>query len=274
MSVYIVGDIGINHNGDINIVKKLIDISSAAGLNAVKFQKRNPDMCVPEHQKNIRRDTPWGNITYLEYKKKVEFEKKEYDIIDNHCKERNVEWSASPWDLDSCKFLKQYNLPWIKISSASITQEDILRYCGENFSKVVMSTGMSTELEIDNAYNILKLCGCDITVLHCNSSYPVKLKDLNLSYIKILQQKYPNVGYSGHEYGLIPTISTVLYGISFIERHITLDKNMWGSDHSASVEPQGIFKMVRSIRELEMSIGIPEKIITDDEVSIRKKLRG
>jgi N-acetylneuraminate synthase len=274
---YIVGEIGINHNGDLELAKKLIDVASCAGIDAVKFQKRTPDICVPEHQKGVMRKTPWGEMTYLEYKYRVEFEKEEYDIIDAYCKERKIEWSASPWDIPSGEFLLQYNLPWIKIPSALITNLDLVRFCGENYDHVVMSTGMSTESEIHECYLTLKNTKCNkITILHCNSEYPASNENLNLRYINVLKEKYPDceIGYSGHEFGLTSTVAAVALDTTFIERHITLDRTMWGTDHSSSVEPQGMFKLVRSIRELETSLGSPRKIISDKELEVRKKLRG
>jgi N-acetylneuraminate synthase len=272
---YIIAEIGINHNGDLDIAKRLIDIASLSGCDAVKFQKRNPDVCVPEHQKNVLRETPWGTMTYLDYKYRVEFGKAEYDEIDSYCKSKNISWSASPWDLDSLEFLKQYELPFIKIPSAMLTNHRLLEACAKAGNKVILSTGMSTEEEIDEAVRILKKHTDNFALLHCNSSYPAPLNELNLSTIKTLQQKYKcEVGYSGHEFRLGTTVAAVYLGATIIERHITLDRTMWGTDHMSSVEPQGLIKLVKGVRELEEAYGDGVIQVTDTEKPIRTKLRG
>jgi len=272
---YIIAEIGINHNGDLDIAKRLIDIASLSGCDAVKFQKRNPDVCVPEHQKNVLRETPWGTMTYLDYKYRVEFGKAEYDEIDSYCKSKNISWSASPWDLDSLEFLKQYELPFIKIPSAMLTNHRLLEACAKAGNKVILSTGMSTEEEIDEAVCILKKHTDNFALLHCNSSYPAPLNELNLSTIKTLQQKYKcEVGYSGHEFRLGTTVAAVYLGATIIERHITLDRTMWGTDHMSSVEPQGLIKLVKGVRELEEAYGDGVIQVTDTEKPIRTKLRG
>tara|TARA_Y100001973_G_C5183686_1_gene326461 strand:- start:988 stop:1821 length:834 start_codon:yes stop_codon:yes gene_type:complete len=270
---YIIAEIGINHNGDMNIAKKLIDIAVVAGCDAVKFQKRNPDVCVPEHQKTVMRKTPWGEMSYLDYKYRMEFDKSQYDEIDLYCKEKGIAWSASPWDLDSLEFLNQYDVPFIKIPSAMITNENLMKATAASGKRIIISTGMSTEEEIDQAVEWLK--DTDLAILHCNSTYPAPLEDLNLSYIPILKEKYgKEVGYSGHEFRLGTSVAAVYLGASIIERHITLDRQMWGSDHLGSVEPQGLIKMCTGIRELEIAYGDGVKVVTDGEKPIRKKLRG
>ena len=288
---YIIAEIGINHQGDINIAKRLIDIAAAAGCNAVKFQKRNPDICVPEEQKSKPRSWQGEDMTYLEYKYKIEFGKKEYDEIDRYCKQQNIAWSASPWDLDSLDFLTQYNLPFIKIPSAMITNEDLMFAAKRTGKKVIISTGMSTFSEIERAISVLKLPGDtaktlrpfhlnekadnNFAVLHCNSTYPAPLNELNLSAIKTLKDRFKcEVGYSGHEMTLGTTVSSVLLGATILERHITLDRNMEGSDHSGSVTPHGLFKLVSGIRELEQAYGDGEIKVTESEIPVRKKLRG
>ena len=272
---YIIAEIGINHNGDINTAKRLIDIASLSGCDAVKFQKRNPDVCVPEHQKGIIRETPWGTMTYLEYKYKVEFGKSEYDEIDAYCKEKNINWSASPWDLDSLKFLKQYDLPFIKIPSAMLTNDELVDACARSGKKVILSVGMSTIEEIDNAVGIIKKSTSDFALLHCNSTYPAPVNELNLSAIKTLQERYNcEIGYSGHEFRLGTSVSAVYLGASIIERHITLDRTMWGTDHMSSIEPQGLIKLVKGIRELEQAYGDGVIKVTDSQMPIRNKLRG
>ena len=271
---YIISEIGINHNGDLDIAKRLIDISAAAGCDAVKFQKRNPDVFVPEHQKSVLRDTPWGQMTYLQYKHKVEFGKEEYDEIDRYCKEKGIVWSASPWDLDSLEFINQYDIPFIKIASASITDKELLFKACKTDKKIIISTGMSTEKEIEEAVSILEEYAEEYAILHCNSSYPAPIEELNLSCIKTLQNKYGcEVGYSGHEFRLGTTVAAVYLGASIIERHVTLDRTMWGSDHMASVEPQGLFKLVSGIRELEKSYGDGCISVSETEKEVRKKLR-
>ena len=273
---YIIAEIGINHNGDIKIAKKLIDIAKVAGCDVVKFQKRNPDICVPEHQKSVMRDTPWGRMTYLEYKYKVEFNKEEYDEIDSYCKRRDIQWSASPWDLDSLEFLNQYDIPFIKIPSALLTDLELIKESTKTGKKIIISTGMSTIEEVDDAVNIILKTNSKtkFAVLHCNSSYPAPNNDLNLNCIQTLQQRYNcEVGYSGHEFGLTTTIATICLGATIIERHITLDRTMWGTDQMCSVEPQGLIKLVRGIRELHNALGDGKKVVTETEKPIRDKLR-
>ena len=273
---YIIAEIGINHNGDIKIAKKLIDIAKVAGCDVVKFQKRNPDICVPEHQKSVMRDTPWGRMTYLEYKYKVEFNKEEYDEIDSYCTDRDMQWSASPWDLDSLEFLNQYDIPFIKIPSALLTDLELIKESTQTGKKIIISTGMSTIEEVDDAVNIILKTNSKtkFAVLHCNSSYPAPNNDLNLNCIQTLQQRYNcEVGYSGHEFGLTTTIATICLGATIIERHITLDRTMWGTDQMCSVEPQGLIKLVRGIRELHNALGDGKKVVTETEKPIRNKLR-
>ena len=275
-NVYIIAEIGINHNGDLSIAKKLIDIAKVAGCDVVKFQKRNPDVCVPEHQKSVMRDTPWGRMTYLEYKYKVEFDKKGYDEIDGYCKSRNINWTASPWDLDSLEFLNQYNVPFIKIPSALLTDLDLIKKTTETGKKIIISTGMSTIDEVDAAVNAIKdvNTNANFAVLHCNSSYPAPNNELNLKCIETLKERYNcEVGYSGHEFGLTTTIASICLGASIIERHITLDRTMWGTDQMCSVEPQGLIKLVRGVRELNSALGDGIKVVTDTEKPIKDKLR-
>ena len=280
----IIAEIGINHNGDLDIVKKLIDTAEFAGCDVVKFQKRNPDICVPEHQKEVMRDTPWGRMTYLEYKYRIEFGKKEYDYIDKYCREKSISWTASVWDLDSVNFMSSYDVPFIKIPSAMLTDDELLLATKNTGKKIILSTGMSTIDEIDHAVKILELGGStdfsikennkNYALLHCNSTYPAPIDELNLSCITTLKDRYGcEVGYSGHENGLIPSIAALCFGATIIERHITLDKTMWGTDQMASVEPHGLIKLVRGIRELQSAIGDGNKIVTDGEKSIRDKLR-
>jgi N-acetylneuraminate synthase len=279
---YIIAEIGINHQGNLNIAKRLIDIAAVAGCDAVKFQKRNPDKAVPEDQKNKPRRWGGQDMTYLEYKYQVEFGKEDYDEIDRYCKQQGIEWSASPWDMDSVEFLEEYNLPWVKLPSAMLTKDDLLDECVKRFPKVIFSTGMSTEEEIDHAVEVLRDAKVkynkdeQIGLLHCNSTYPAPIEELNLSGIKTLATKYPDfeVGYSGHEFRLGTTVAAVYLGASIIERHITLDRTMEGSDHMASLEPQGLLKLVSGIRELESAYGDGVIRVTESEKPVREKLRG
>lgn len=281
---YIIAEIGINHQGDLNVAKKLIDIAAAAGCDAVKFQKRNPDLCIPDHQKNQPRRWQGKDMTYLEYKHKVEFGRDQYDEIARYCRNKNIHWSASPWDMDSVKFLSSYDIPFVKVPSAMLTNDELLDQCVAYFPRVIVSTGMSTEKEIDHAVKVLReakktyvsLYDNKIGLLHCNSTYPAPVDELNLSAIKTLQEKYPDfeIGYSGHELTIGTTVASVLLGASIIERHITLDRNMEGSDHIASVTPWGLFKLVSGIRELEAAYGDGIIKLENSEIPFKNKMRG
>jgi N-acetylneuraminate synthase len=279
---YIIAEIGINHNGSLDNALKLIDIAAASGCDAVKFQKRNPHKAVPEEQKNKPRKWLGEDMTYLEYKLRTEFGKEEYDKIDEYCKQKGIGWSASPWDTDSLEFLAQYDIPFIKLPSAMLTNDDLLYATVGTGKKVIFSTGMSTAEEIDHAVSILRSAQKTygntqkIGLLHCNSSYPAPVNELNLSGIKTLAEKYPDfeIGYSGHEMTLGTTVASVLLGASILERHITLDRNMEGSDHSCSVTPHGLFKLVSGGRELEAAYGDGVIQVTATEEGPRKKLRG
>jgi len=271
---YIIAEIGINHNGDLDTAKQLIDIAALSRCDAVKFQKRDPDICVPNSQKNILRETPWGTMTYIDYKKKIEFGKKEYDEIDSYTKQKNIKWSASPWDLSSLKFLTQYDIPFIKIPSALLTDDTLLNAASLTGKKIILSTGMSSIEEIDHAVNILTKNKNSFALLHCVSAYPVPLNELNLLCIKTLKQRYNcEVGYSGHEFRLNPSVAAIYLGATIIERHITLDREMWGTDHLSSVEPQGLIKLVRGVRDLEVCLGDGNITVSDCEKPFKDKLR-
>lgn len=270
MSVKVIGEIGINHNGDLDICKKIIDAAVLAGCDYVKFQKRNPDVCVPEEQKTKPKSTPWGEMTYLDYKYKVEFGKEEYDEIDRYCKEKGIGWFASVWDKDSVDFMSQYN-NISKIPSALITDKELVEYARSKFDYLIISTGMSTEDEIKLA---VEYSNPDV-IMHTNSTYPSPINELNLEYIHWLKKYGKEVGYSGHEYGLVTTFATVPMGVTWIERHITLDRTMWGSDQVASVEPAGLIKLVKGIRDIEKALGgNSERQLLQSELSKRKSLRG
>ena len=273
---YLIAEIGINHNGDLQIAKKLIDAAYATGWDAVKFQKRVPELSVPEDQKNVMRDTPWGRMTYLDYKKHIEFEKKEYDYIDQYCAEKPIRWTASPWDMPSLEFILNYDIPFIKIASATITNDEILKKAAESGKPVIMSTGMSTLEEIDHAVEILeKYSDGNFILLHANSSYPAPQKDLNLEMIETLRDRYHClVGYSGHELDIEPSVIAVALGACVIERHITLDRDMWGTDQSASVSIPGMCALKGRVDTVAEMLGDGRKIMTEAEIKVRRKLRG
>lgn len=273
---YIIAEIGINHNGDLQIAKKLIDAANACLWNCVKFQKREPDIAVPETQKNVIRDTPWGRITYLEYKKKIEFGKKEYDYIDRYCKDKPIAWTASPWDIQSLMFLLNYDLPFIKIASASNSDRNLLKIACESGKPLLVSTGMSTLEEIDELVDFLeKYSSGNYILLHTNSAYPTPGAELNLKMIKTLKDRYRClVGYSGHEIDLEPSVVAVALGAKVIERHVTLDHDMWGTDQKASLTVAAMAMMQGRMKDVLVMLGTGEKKITEREKEIRKKLRG
>ncbi|MET8553949.1 N-acetylneuraminate synthase family protein [Streptomyces sp. NPDC004959] len=271
--VYITGEIGINHNGELDNALALIDVAADAGCDAVKFQKRTPEICTPRDQWDIERDTPWGRMTYIDYRHRVEFGEDEYRAIDAHCRERGIDWFASPWDTEAVAFLEKFDLPAHKVASASLTDDELLRALRATGRSVILSTGMSTPRQIRHAVEVL---GSDNIVLcHATSTYPAKAEELNLRVIHTLQAEFPNVpiGYSGHETGLQTTLAAVALGATFVERHITLDRAMWGSDQAASVEPQGLARLVRDIRTIEHSLGDGVKKVYESELGPMKKLR-
>jgi N-acetylneuraminate synthase len=269
---FIIGEIGINHNGDVNIAKKLIDVAEAAGCTAVKFQKRTPELCVPEAQRKVMRETPWGYITYMEYREKVEFGSKEYEEIDRYCRELGIIWFASCWDEPSVDFIKQFNVPCYKVASAALTDIGLLKYTKAAGKPILLSTGMSSYIEIDQA---IKAIGSDdLILLHAVSTYPANYEELNLRAIPSLRERYKVlVGYSGHETGIASSVAAVALGACVVERHITLDRSMWGSDHAASLEPSGLTRLIRDIRLVETSMGSGEKKILERELPIIARLR-
>lgn len=269
---YIIAEIGINHNGSVQVAKDLIKAAVEAGVDAVKFQKRTPEICVPEHQKNQMRDTPWGYISYLDYRYKVEFELPEYQEIDSYCQQLGIDWLASSWDIPSLEFIEKFNPPAHKIPSALLTDHKLLRAVKETGRPVILSTGMSTMDEIQNAVAIL---GTEsLLVCHTTSSYPCPPEELNLKMIETLRQNFDiPIGYSGHEVGLVPSALAVALGACLVERHVTLDRAMWGSDQAASVEPHGVRTLVKYIRVTEKSLGDGEKKVYESEQSSLKKLR-
>ncbi len=274
--VYMIAEIGLNHNGDIQIAKKLIDAVFATNWDCAKFQKRTPAICVPESQKNVMRDTPWGRMTYLEYRYKVEFEKEQYDYIDKYCKEKPIAWTASVWDMKSLEFIMSYDVPFIKIPSAKLTEHACLIEASKSGKPVVLSTGMSTVPEIDAAVNLLeKHAAAGYVLMHTNSVYPAPPEELNLRVINSLKERYGCiVGYSGHEEDLEPSVIAVSLGASLIERHVTLDHKMWGSDHFASLEVHGMSLLLKRIKNIKVILGDGVKKLTEKETEVRKKLRG
>ncbi|MBI88603.1 MAG: N-acetylneuraminate synthase [Candidatus Marinimicrobia bacterium] len=272
---YLIAEIGINHNGNMDIAKKLIDATNACGWHCAKFQKRNPDVCVPDHQKRIERDTPWGKMTYLDYKHKIEFEKNEFDIINKYCIDKSLDWTASVWDLDSLEFLRDYEIPFIKIPSAHITNNELMIEVSKSGIPIIISTGMSDWKIIDEAVNTIKKHTSDFAILHCNSTYPAPHNELNMRVIPLMKERYDCViGYSGHEYDLEPTILSVAMGASIVERHITLDHNMWGTDQKSSLEVNGMALLQKRLKDVNLILGSEKKVITESEKPIMKKLRG
>jgi N-acetylneuraminate synthase len=270
--VYIIGEIGINHNGELENCKKLIDVAAAAGCNAVKFQKRTPELCVPEKQKSVTRETPWGIMTYLEYRHRIELNQDQYSEIDRYARSKGLAWFASCWDMPSVDFIDKYEPVAYKIASASLTDDALLRYIANKGRPVILSTGMSTLDEIDHAVSLFDKSRLLIT--HATSTYPCPPDELNLRVMGTLRNRYNvPVGYSGHETGLQTTVAAVALGACIVERHITLDRAMWGTDQAASVEPAGLHRLVRDIRVVERAFGDGTKRVYASELPIRAKLR-
>jgi len=270
----LIAEIGINHNGNLNLAKKLIDLAKKYNFDYVKFQKRNLDIVIPDNQKNILRETPWGNMTYLDYKKKIEFGEKQYDQIDDYCKKKKIKWFASAWDASSQKFLKKYKLKVNKIASAMISNYNFLEFVAREKKLTFISTGMSDINIIKNAVKIFKRNNCPFILLHCVSTYPCPEKKLNLNVIKTLMTKFKcKVGYSGHESSVSPSILAWFLGACVIERHITLDRSMWGTDQSASLSEDGIKNLTGIIEKLPLSLGTGKKFFSNEEKNISKKFR-
>ncbi len=269
---YIIAEIGINHNGSVETAKEIINAAFDAGVDAVKFQKRTPEICVPDHQKEQMRDTPWGYISYLDYRHKVEFGQEAYEEIDAYCKSLGIDWLASSWDIPSLTFIDAFNPPAHKVASALLTDHKLLRAIKETGKHVILSTGMSTMEEIQSAIDIF---GTDnMIICHTTSSYPCPPEELNLKMIQTLKDRFDcPIGYSGHEVGLVTSALAVAMGACLLERHVTLDRAMWGSDQAASVEPQGVRTLVKYIRVTEKAIGDGEKKVYESEQSSLNKLR-
>ena len=270
--VYVIAEVGINHNGDLDIAKQMILSAKETGADAVKFQKRTPELCVPEEQRNIMRETPWGYISYMEYREKVEFDLSDYEEINRYCHEIGIDWFVSVWDEKAVDFTEQFDPVCYKLPSASLTDHGLLKKVRETGKPMIISTGMSTAEQIERAVNVVGLE--DLSILHSTSAYPCDPTELNLRMISTLKNQYDcPVGYSGHEVGLIPSVVAVGLGANIIERHFTMDRAMWGSDQAASVEPGGFRRLVKYIRVTEMSLGDGVKHVYESEQSSLKKLR-
>lgn len=271
--VYIIAEIGINHNGSLDLALQMIEAAHKAGCDAVKFQKRTPEVCVPKDQWYLERDTPWGRMTYIDYRYKVEFGEKEYQAIDTFCQKKGLDWFVSCWDIPAVDFIENFNPPIYKAASASLTDIPLLHKMKSTGKPLIISTGMSTQEEINGAVEAI---GPDnLLIAHSTSSYPCPPQELNLLMIRTLEKMFPEtpIGYSGHETGLAPSLAAVALGACFIERHFTLDRAMWGSDQAASVEPTGMEKLVRDIRDIELSLGNGIKKVYESELGPMKRLR-
>lgn len=272
--VFVTAEIGINHNGDMEICKKLIDGAVVAGCDAVKFQKRTIDKVYTQEYLDSYRESPWGT-TQREQKEGLEFGEAEYDEIDRYCKEKGIEWYASAWDLESQKFLEKYDLKYNKVASAMLVNKPLLEMIAKEGKYTFIATGMSTYGEIDQAVDIFRREGCPFEILHCNSTYPMPKEDANLKLIPLLRERYGcKVGYSGHETGRIVSTSAVALGATSIERHITLDPTMYGSDQAASLNLMDMMRLVMDIRLIETILGDGEKVLSEKELETKKKLRG
>ena len=270
---YIIAEIGINHNGDLNIARQMIDAAVHAGVDAVKFQKRTPAVATPPEQQKQMRETPWGYMTYLDYRYKVEFSEEQYREIDRHCKEKGIDWLVSVWDQPSVDFMEQFDTPAYKIPSASLTDFNLIRKAQATGKPLILSTGMSTMEQIRQGVEITG--ENNVVLMHCTSTYPCEPEELNLKMVETLRSEFPNlpVGYSGHEVGLVPSAVAVALGACMVERHLTLDRAMWGSDQAASVEPGGFDRLVKYIRVTERSIGDGVKKVYESEMGSMKRLR-
>jgi len=274
MSIFIIAEIGINHNGDVKIAKQLIDVAKIAGADAVKFQKRTIDLVYSKELLDSPRESPWGK-TQRAQKEGLEFGLNEYKEIDAYCKKKEIEWFASAWDIESQKFLRQFDLKYNKIASAMIVYEDLLKEVASEKKHTFISTGMTTLDQIDKAVGIFRQNNCSFELMHCISTYPMDDEDANLNCIKTLREHYQcNVGYSGHEVGLAVSYAAAALGVTSLERHITLDRAMYGSDQAASVETAGFLQLVGAVRKIEKAMGNGKLGVIDKEIPIAKKLRS
>ncbi len=271
--IFVIAEIGINHNGSLELAKKLIDAATLAGCDAVKFQKRTPELCTPRDQWHVERDTPWGRMTYIDYRHRVELSRDDYAAIDRHCRDRDILWLASCWDEPSVDFIEAFDPPAYKAASASLTDHSLLQKMKDTGKPLIISTGMSTLDEIQAA--VRAIGRDDLLIAHSTSAYPCAVGELNLRMIHTLKRLYPEVpvGYSGHETGLVPSFGAVTLGATFLERHITLDRAMWGTDQAASVEIGGLVRLVNGVRDLETALGDGVKRVYESELGAKKKLR-
>jgi N-acetylneuraminate synthase len=271
---FLIAEIGINHNGSLKLAKKMIDIAKRNNFSAVKFQKRNPDISTPEKQKEVLRNTPWGTITYLQYKKKIELKLKDFKEIDRYCKKINIEWFCSPWDIDSVNFLKKFKLKKNKIPSALLTNTELLKAVAKQKKFTLISTGMSNMKDIETAVKIFKKNKCKFALMHCVSTYPCPERDLNLNTITTLKKKFKcEVGYSGHENSVSPTVAAWVIGADYIERHITLNRTLFGTDQSASLEESGVRQLSAILSRMPTILGDGVKKMTNEEKKLIKKFK-
>jgi N-acetylneuraminate synthase len=269
---YVIAEIGINHNGDLDVARQLVDLAAVAGCDAVKFQKRTPELCVPPEQRDVVRETPWGLMSYLDYRHRIEFGPDEFDALDAYCHDRGIAWFASCWDEPSVEFIETYEPVCYKIASASVTDRALLERLAATGHPLILSTGMSTMAQIRSAAGALPQD--QLLLAHSTSTYPCKPEELNLRMIATLRDQFDcPVGYSGHEVGLQTTVAAVVLGAAFVERHITLDRAMWGSDQAASIEPTGLVRLVRDIRVIEAAMGDGEKRVYESELPVQARLR-
>jgi N-acetylneuraminate synthase len=270
---YIIAEIGINHNGNLDIAKQMIDAAVHAGVDAVKFQKRTPEIATPLDQQTQMRETPWGYISYLEYRYKVEFNEEQYREIDRYCREKGIAWMVSVWDQPSVDFMEKFDTPAYKIPSASLTDYGLIRKARATGRPLILSSGMST---MEQVHQGVKMAGeKDLVLMHCTSTYPCEPEELNLKMVETLRREFPDlpIGYSGHEVGLVPSSVAVALGACMVERHLTLDRAMWGSDQAASVEPGGFERLVKYIRVIEAALGDGVKKVYESELGSLKRLR-
>ncbi len=271
--VYVTAEIGLNHNGSVDTALQLIDVALAAGVDAVKFQKRTPTICTPRDQWDVERETPWGRMKYIDYRHRIEFGTDEFEVIDDYCRDKGIQWFASPWDVPSVEFLNEFEVPAHKVASACLTDDELLRAMRASGRTVILSTGMSTPAQIRHAVEVLG--SNNVILCHATSTYPAANDELNLRMINTLQAEFPNVpiGYSGHERGLQTTVAAAALGACFLERHITLDRTMWGSDQAASLEPAGLSRLVRDVRVISEALGDGVKQVYEGEYAAMRKLR-
>jgi len=271
---FLIAEIGINHNGSLKLAKQLINLAKKYNFSAVKFQKRDLDICIPEDQKDKIRNTPWGEMTYLEYKKRIEFGEKEFKVIDNYCKKVKIDWFCSAWDIKSFKFLKKFNTKYNKVASAMLTNKPLLKLIAKEKKLTFISTGMSYMKDIDYAVKIFKKYKCNFILMHCVSNYPCQEKDLNLNLIPILRNKFKcKIGYSGHESTVSPSIAAWFLGADYIERHITLDRSMYGTDQAASLSEQGIAQLADLLSKFPMMYGNGKKTVSKEEKKLIPKFK-